>query len=398
MQRLATTLALLVFGSTAARGDVVELVDGVKLAGELRKNHDEFTLRNALGTQTFDSSQVKSVELRNDLLPRYQATLTLAGNQPHALVSLAQWCLERGLYPEAFDCVDRAAVATKSAPDAAALKRLRNDALLEGTSVAQCNDLPPSAIGEKLLLRLASKSASRADFARAALGRAPSETLVPWLITELADVDSNVRRGAATLLGDVASEKGLAKLIRASLIDTDEKVRDAARTSALASGYSELAVPYIKAVATDDERLRLRAYPALQELRDPRVVPALIGALAARRGGGGGGAGSSLPRAHISIGEQRAFVQDFDVEIAQGAVIAKPVIGVLQSGVVLDVAVAGTQIISFVEQNTVIAALRKVTGQDLGKDASAWKKWWDAQDGRLPDPPLAAATKPTAGE
>lgn len=42
-------------------------------------------------------------------------------------------------------------------------------------------------------------------------------------------------------------------------------------------------------------------------------------------------------RAHISIVQQLSFVRDFDVEVAQSAYIADPVIGTIQSGLVLDV-------------------------------------------------------------
>ena len=42
-------------------------------------------------------------------------------------------------------------------------------------------------------------------------------------------------------------------------------------------------------------------------------------------------------RANIAVMNQVAYVQDFDVEIAQGASIADPVIDVIQDGVILDV-------------------------------------------------------------
>lgn len=42
-------------------------------------------------------------------------------------------------------------------------------------------------------------------------------------------------------------------------------------------------------------------------------------------------------RANVTIVKQRAYIQDYDVEIATNATIADPIIGVVQSGVVLDV-------------------------------------------------------------
>lgn len=42
-------------------------------------------------------------------------------------------------------------------------------------------------------------------------------------------------------------------------------------------------------------------------------------------------------RAHLTVVEQQAYIKDFDVQVAQSAYIADPVIGTVQSGVVFDV-------------------------------------------------------------
>ena len=84
-------------------------------------------------------------------------------------------------------------------------------------------------------------------------------------------------------------------------------------------------------------------------------------------------------------------MQDFDVEIAQGAVIAKPIIGVLQSGVTLDVAVAGVFVIRMEERRAVLRTLAALTGKELGADPAAWRSWWSSQGGALP--PVVAASR-----
>jgi hypothetical protein len=206
-----------------------------------------------------------------------------------------------------------------------------------------------------------------------------------------------VRIGAIDLLGELRTDQGLAKLIRSSLVDESAEIREHARNAALRSEHPDLASPYLRALQVDDEEIRERAYPALAEIRDPRVVPALIGMLEPHPVKAGGGPGS-LPRAHVFFGTQRTFIQDFDVEIAQGAVIAKPIVGVLQSGQLLDVAVAGVVEISHVERASVVSALRRLSGQQqLGSDPVAWQKWWSAQGGQLPDAPPDAST-PAATE
>jgi hypothetical protein len=64
-------------------------------------------------------------------------------------------------------------------------------------------------------------------------------------------------------------------------------------------------------------------------------------------------------------------VRDFDVEVAQAAALANPRIGVVQSGVVLDVAVAGV-----FEVRTIVRAYRSaiqaLAGADPGDDPTTW--------------------------
>jgi hypothetical protein len=378
-------LTPLLAAALACSPDVVELTDGSRLVGEVRSRKDGLSLLTPMGLQRVANDTVARVEARADLLPRYHEQLTAAGKQPHALASLAQWCVERGLYPEAFDCVDRAlAICPQEPVLAEAATRLADQALLDGAAPSVWPDLE---VRERLLARIAGKSSSRATFAKSLLSKAPVEALVPWLVDELQTTSVEVRTGAVDLLGSVKSDAGLAKLVRSSLVDPSATVRDHALHAALASGHPDLASAYLEAAKVDDESMRLRAYPALAALRDPRAMPALITALTPKPGPVASHGDPKLPRSHIFIGEQRAYVRDFDVQIAQGAVIAKPVIGVLQSGVALEAAVAGVVVISHVERVAVVGALKQLSGgKDFGADHVAWATWWDAQAGKLPEP------------
>ncbi|MBL8841578.1 MAG: hypothetical protein JNL90_08635 [Planctomycetes bacterium] len=362
--------------------DVLELRDGSRLVGESRSTATGVVLDGALGRLHFESREIAHLERRNDLLPRVRSARLAAGEQPHALLAVATFALERGLYPEAFDALDaaRAAGATEAQlADAAA--ELDAQALLDGCARA----LPPTddAARRELLARVGGRSASRAAFATRRLLELEEQARTDFLLERLARGTAVERRGAVALLQAAPAERALGKLVRASLLDSDREVRDAARTAALASRHPQLVVAYLQALATDSSTLRQRAYPALAELRDPRAVDGLIAMLEPRAAPAGGG-GSSPARAHVFFGEQRAFVQDFEVEIAQGAVIAKPVIGVLQSGVALDVAVAGVFVIRREERAVVVDALRRLTGAELGHEAAAWRSWWRAQKGELP--------------
>ncbi|MEK7866099.1 MAG: hypothetical protein AAB434_05405, partial [Planctomycetota bacterium] len=86
----------------------------------------------------------------------------------------------------------------------------------------------------------------------------------------------------------------------------------------------------------------------------------------------------SSQRVNIFFATQTAYVRDFDIEIAQAAVIADPIPGTVASGVVLDTTVLRIQEKMIVIERRVIGdALGKLTGEDFGDDAKAWARWWE---------------------
>ncbi len=366
--------------------EVVELADGSRLVGELKGTKGGVVLTSPLGRLEIAHAQIARIERRNELLARHEAGRAAAGQKPHALAALVGMALDHGLYAEAFDAFDAAAAFGADEPSLRELRhRLHGEALLDGVAPS----LPPDddAARRRLLSRVSGQSESRAEFAALLLRAGEPQATESFLLARLADGPVGERRAAAQLLAEAPSPRVLGKLIRASLLDADDVLRTRTRTAALASGHPDLAVAYLAALATDDARLRERAYPALEAIRDPRVVDGLI-AMFEPRPAADGTSGASPARAHVFFGEQQAYVRDFDVEIAQGAVIAKPVIGVLQSGVLLDAAVAGVHVVRMTERRVALGALRRLTGADFGVDAAAWRAWWSQQGGTLP--PVAA--------
>jgi hypothetical protein len=367
--------------------DVVELKDGTRLVGEVVADKSDVTLRTSVGTMTLPANEIARATKRGELLSTHRALIASAGDRAHAWLTISIWSVEHGLYREAFDAADRAGELAPIDPAVVALRdRLAHDAVLE-----ECTPIepPPVEARARLLEIIGGKSPSRAVFARAALGQIAAEELAPWLKEKLHASRPESRRGAALALGAVKSNAALAELIRASLLDENRDVRAAAREGVLASNHADLANPYLKAVETGDPRMRERAYPMLEALRDPRAVPVLIDVLKPRPAASpdapaGGSSGYNPPHNHIFIGEQRAYVRDFDVEIAQGAVIAKPIVGILQSGAALDVAIGGVVVVSYTERMEVVSVLRRLSGQNLGSDPVAWEAWWARSGGQLP--------------
>jgi hypothetical protein len=139
--------------------------------------------------------------------------------------------------------------------------------------------------------------------------------------------------------------------------------------------------------------VRTNAIEALATMEYREAVEPLYHHLVALQSGGG----TSAPRVHIFTGRQRAYIQDYDVEVAQFAAIADPVINTLIEGEVLDVAVVGVteyQVAS--ERAAARRALSELTGATPGDTTVAWQKWWQehGDDWRAVEPPPKAPTSP----
>jgi hypothetical protein len=80
-------------------------------------------------------------------------------------------------------------------------------------------------------------------------------------------------------------------------------------------------------------------------------------------------------RANIAILQQQAYIRDFDVEVAQASFIADPKIGILQSGIVLDVTVMNVTIERVRIVTSWRSALQRLAGSDPGPDPRDWATW-----------------------
>lgn len=162
---------------------------------------------------------------------------------------------------------------------------------------------------------------------------------------------------------------------RTALLDEAGAVRELAMRSAVELGKSRDAVAYMAPMLGHaNHTVRIRTAEAFGVLRDPSALPHLAvvhPTVAKPRGGVLGGS----TRAHMMSGEQRSFVRDFDVEIAQASAVANPKIGVVRSGVVLDVTVISGQSYPIEVIHAQRNALRRIADADPGPDASKWVAW-----------------------
>jgi hypothetical protein len=90
--------------------------------------------------------------------------------------------------------------------------------------------------------------------------------------------------------------------------------------------------------------------------------------------------GGVPPAANIFIGEQVAYVSDFDIEIAQGSSIADPQISVIGTGSMFTARSLGISGYSVVQhRKTVMKSLAQLSGENVGKRPKDWIQWWEAR-------------------
>ena len=207
-----------------------------------------------------------------------------------------------------------------------------------------------ASLAQTLRAELRSRRPSRRSFAAFATGRLfPREDPRPLLIHAVYDPSPLTRESAARAISDV--------------------------------GAYEVAGPLIRALESSNGALRLRAVEALGASRDGAFVEPLMGRLYTLSAQSRSGSGYRPPRSHLFIGTQRAYVQDFDVEVAQGSSVADPVVNTLVEGVVLDVSVIGVQEVQVrTELRSIRGALGRITGRKPGSSNKAWRSWWEGEE------------------
>lgn len=188
-----------------------------------------------------------------------------------------------------------------------------------------------------------------------------------------AQASAALRRLAATHLAGTTSlhQNAVRTLVARCALDGSEDVRT---HSALALGALDepaVAAPLVRALASPSGSVRLNVIESLGVLALPSTAPALIATLAATNAASGL---TRPPASHIFIGKQTAYLQDYDVELANSASIADPQIGVIQEGAVLDVRIvaAHTRMVQVQHKSALRKALVKITGVDHKYDDQAW--------------------------
>jgi hypothetical protein len=363
---------------TPARGErwILRCADGRTLRVLARETPDGFEIRPERAWEKLPNGSVLRAERERDVLKGLSERRTAAGSDLAARVDVARYALDEGLLAEAIGELD---AVLGLDPDYSPAREVLADAPLALTL--------PATAGRTLATRLVlfgarAKPAYR-ELAASRLATAPRDESLPELARNLLSPSASVRAFAAFALRRIDPAASQDMLVRRSVIDPDERTRlESAR--ALRDARDETLARRVEAaLLLEDARLRTQAAGTLAEMGYRSSTPALVASLAALPALAGGGSHPGGTRAHIRVGTQVAYVQDFNPEIAQGASIADPVVNVVEDATELDVRVGGTSTQRVtVEGPTICRALARLTGEKVPEKPSAWLAWWKENEAR----------------
>lgn len=385
---------VLVLGNAAkARADEVRLHDGRVLIGTVQKKGEqgetwEVTTRD--GVVTVAKSDVKEHFTDEQLRAKLAELVRHSEDTTFGNLQLAMHARGVGLLPEMWRHLDRALEPRSLAAASAPLQQRLSDFL----GSLESEVLPRRWRGSATKVRVhqlldglhAATSPGRAAATEELLVREPNADQ---------DLRLEARRNTAPRQR-IAALKALQRrsltgndrfVLRSAILDGDQTVRTAAVDASRSTVRGDDVAYLATGLAHSNAKVRVRTAEALGGLGHPDAVKLLV--LAAPTAGTGlaGGGGEGV-RGHIAIIQQQSYIRDFDVEVAQAAMIADPKVDVLQSGTVLDVTVAGTM-----EVRTILRAyrssLQRLTQNDPGEDPRRWPAWLEQVQ-----PPLAPPTTP----
>lgn len=289
---------------------------------------------------------------------------------------LARWLAQQGLHPEAISQLDRILGAEPEHEDA-----LR---VVSETPIAL--ELPPEAERD-LALRLKALVKTGASGSRATrevavhqlreLGvseRGERVDLRRVIEVELTAPQYRRRQFAAFAARRLYPGEMRKRLATRSILDGWEAVREEASSALRDAEDVSVIGSALYALGSGNVNVRANAAAALGSMGYEAAVQPLMNHLAAAVQNSGGAPTGT--RANLLVGLQTAYVMDFDVEIAQAASIADPIIGIQASGVIFDVRTT-VQISRVVELRTVMHSLRRLTGQNIPDSAERWQAWWE---------------------
>ena len=364
---------------------VLRLVDGGVVRAKVRQVAGGYEVEQRGAPLFLPAERVVSAQDVAGLLGELAAFERPRSVGPAAAAGFA---LDAGLLPEALTRLDRALRAAPNDRDALELITRRGAelplgfaGLLDLRARLAAGEAHNDALHETLRQAARLGPAARELVARE-LGRVVgAETLGPAARAELNQHEGARRAFGALVHARALPERNLGPLVRQSLLDPSETARTFGAMALAQSDDERVWGSLERAFQSDHGALSLRAAEALSYSERPEFLHILVPAMQA-----GSGSGYRAARSSIFLGTQRAYVQDFDVQVAQGASIAKPVINTLIEGASLDVSVVSVTIAPATRLSTLRRAVARLVGEDPGSTHTARERWWMDYQARQSSP------------
>ncbi|MFO1009207.1 MAG: HEAT repeat domain-containing protein [Planctomycetota bacterium] len=407
--RYAFVLALLALpaplafarASTTLRGDAVEgerrcileLNSGQKIRVLARQTNGAWEYQSKGQWKALQPGQVTGVELEKDALATFEAARAKANlKQPEHRLELARLALDHGLVQEGIDQLE---FVLRGEPDRKeALELLARRWLMTVPSLDVAPEALPKA-KEELLRFGAGAPATVRELAVNELKKLPADdALRADLEKELRSSVDSRRSFAALALRRLLPGNSVKPLVMHAVLDPSEDVRRGSSLALKAVNDPAVALPMVKALASKNGTLRMRAAEALGNMGYAAALEPVMARMASVAAGGGGG--DRLPHSHIFVGTQRAYIQDFDVEVAQFQAVADPQVNTLIEGMTTEAAVSGELVVESATESVVLRrAARQLAGVDVGDTNKAWLDWWNKNKSKWLG---GDAGKPTTGD
>jgi hypothetical protein len=375
----AGTISLPLAGEERATGDaaekrrVLQLANGQTIRVVSRFANDRWEYKSKGGWKTLERGAVVGATLENDLIKLWNDKRNARDAKDLTQrVLLAGWAASVGLMSESLSELE--AVLALDPDSAGARETLTKHWFF---SVPTLQGAADTSAAEDALLRFgAAQTLAGRELAVMELARHPDKAALLSRLTGELRSPIVVRRSFATLaLRRIYPGEETKTLMVRSVFDASADVRKGCALGLKAVQDPAVCVPIVKALNSQYPLIRNNAAEALGTMGYAAAVEPLIAALSAPQSVG---AGERLPHSHIFVGRQFAYVQDFDVEVAQFQAVADPVINVVLEGSVLDTAVAGELDYLYYTDTVVIQnSLNKLTNEMPGRSAKAWITWWE---------------------
>jgi hypothetical protein len=361
---------------------IVHLRSGQTVRAVTRFSGGQWEYRAKDGWRSIEPGFVDSTVLESEVLRTWrEKKSTTPPSDLDLRVKIADWALSSGLATEGLAEMDAVLSFEPDCPAALQSLRAHTGVLRVPTISVPQADL---ARAKQELFRFgAGLPVAAREFAVIEMEKlARDESMRDELLAELRSPVDVRRSFAALALRRLLPGEGIRPILMHAILDPSEGVRAASSLALRAANEPGVIVPIVRVLeASQSPELRMRAAEALGNMGYKAAVQPLVARLASAQSDAG--SPGRIPHANIFVGRQVAFVQDFDVEVAQFQAVADPQINVLIEGAALDAAVAGVQDIGVsVEVAAVRNSLERLTGASPGRTTKAWLAWWDQNGAR----------------